>query len=162
MHRPLDAQANGISVAVSGGGLLKGVGRWLDRGINRLIGGDSGAASGASSDDEFEASAPSHRRRATADVARIALVGFHLFPNYVSKIIGFEFTQWRLGAVWTPSVSQHVFGMSQAARRTLISSCSTNAPVCKKCSGTVSAESLTACLRQPVGLLQQSWSRRPE
>lgn len=40
-------QANGISVASGGGGgLLKGVGRWLDRGINRLIGGDT-PASGA-------------------------------------------------------------------------------------------------------------------
>ncbi len=92
-------------MAASGGGLLKGVGRWLDRGINRLIGVDSGAASAASSDDEFDASAPTHRRRATADVARIALVGFHLFPSYVSKTTGFELTQWRLGAVWTPSHS---------------------------------------------------------
>lgn len=70
-------QANGISVAAGGGGsLLKGAVRWLDRGINRLIGGDSGAASAASSDDEFDGHAASgHRRRATADVARMAPVG---------------------------------------------------------------------------------------
>lgn len=72
-------QANGISVSGggAGGGLLKGVGRWLDRGINRLIGGDS-PAPGASSDDEPSggaAPAAHHRRRATAD-ARAPLVTF--------------------------------------------------------------------------------------
>ena len=64
-------QANGISVAGGGGGgILKGVGRWLDRGINRLIGVDA-PGGGASSDDEFaHPAATAHRRRATADLTR--------------------------------------------------------------------------------------------
>jgi len=139
-------------VAASGGGLLKGVGRWLDRGINRLIGVDSGAASAASSDDEFDASAPTHRRRATADVARIALVGFHLFPSYVSKTTGFELTQWRLGAVWTPSHSTALEDFVAAAAQI---------PLSAKSLATLSQQRASQ-LRQPVGLLQQSWSRQPE
>jgi hypothetical protein len=82
-------QANGISVAGGGGGgILKGVGRWLDRGINRLIGIDA-PGSAASSDDEFgggggHPAAAAHRRRATADMSRapsvsaqLAIRGFH-------------------------------------------------------------------------------------
>lgn len=59
-------QAHGIRTVGGGGAsLLKGVGRWLDRGISRLIGGDSGAPSAPSSDDEGDASTGRHRRRAT-------------------------------------------------------------------------------------------------
>lgn len=60
-------QAHGIRTEAGGGGsILKGVGRWLDRGISRLIGGDGGALPTVSSDDEGDPSAARHHRRATA------------------------------------------------------------------------------------------------
>lgn len=49
-------QSRGIRMTGGGGGgkLLKGVGRWLDRGLSRLIGGDSagGPATAVSDDDD--------------------------------------------------------------------------------------------------------------
>ena len=60
-------QAHGIRTEAGGGGsILKGVGKWLDRGISRLIGGDGGALATVSSDEEGEPSAARHHRRATA------------------------------------------------------------------------------------------------
>ena len=45
-------QAHGIVVGGMGGSVLGSVGRWLDRGISRLMGGDAAPSDGSVSDDD--------------------------------------------------------------------------------------------------------------